>query len=69
MRKETADKTIRLKKHEAIELKELSFELTKASILNGHQKIYKESDIVHFLIEQGSKRITINKDGELVFKE
>ena len=40
MTKEITDKTVRLKKQEAIELKDLSFELTKKTITAGHQKIY-----------------------------
>lgn len=66
--KPVTDKTIRLKKQEAIDLKELSFELTKMAIMNGHQKLYKESDIVHFLIENVAKQITVNKNGELELK-
>lgn len=70
MKKETTEnKTIRLKKHEAVELKELSFELTKSSIMSGHQKLYKESDIVHFLIENASRYVTVNKNGELSFSK
>ncbi|MDO9950824.1 hypothetical protein Q7404_10315 [Glaesserella parasuis] len=70
MKKETAEnKTIRLKKQEAAELKDLSFELTKSSIMNGHQKLYKESDIVHFLIENASKYVAVGKDGELYFRK
>ncbi|MGX2970461.1 hypothetical protein ACWIVY_09325 [Ursidibacter sp. B-7004-1] len=70
MKKDTVEnKTIRLKKQEAAELKDLSFELTKSSIMNGHQKLYKESDIVHFLIENASKYVAVGKDGELCFKK
>lgn len=61
----TTDKTVRLKKQEASDLKDLSFELTKKAITAGHQKIYRESDIVHFLIENISKSITIDKEGNL----
>ncbi|HHE3607754.1 hypothetical protein [Pasteurella multocida] len=68
MKKSTTDKTIRLKKQEAAELKEMSFELTKKAIMLGHQKIYKESDIVHFLIDKMSKKISINKDGNLTIE-
>lgn len=63
------NKTIRLKKQEAIELKNLSFELTKSSIMNGNQKIYKESDIVHFLIENAAKFVGVDKQGNLLFKK
>lgn len=69
MAKTVTDKTIRLKKNEATELKDLSFELTKKAITAGHQKIYKESDIVHFLIEKMAKKVTINKSGELIIDE
>lgn len=65
MTKTITDKTIRLKKQEASELKDLSFELTKKAITAGHQKIYKESDIVHFLIENLAKRITVDSHGDL----
>uniref|UniRef100_A0AAU8B337 Uncharacterized protein n=1 Tax=Dulem virus 57 TaxID=3145768 RepID=A0AAU8B337_9VIRU len=63
--KVTPDKTIRLKKQEASELKDLSFELTKKAITAGHQKIYKESDIVHFLIENVANKVSIDKNGDL----
>lgn len=59
------DKTIRLKKQEAIELKEISFELTKKAIMAGHQKLYKESDIVHYLIENLSRCVKVNEKGSL----
>lgn len=65
MSKPITDKTVRLKKQEAAELKDLSFELTKKAIGAGHQKIYKESDIVYFLIENLAKKVTINKNGDL----
>ncbi|QLB14719.1 hypothetical protein A6B39_04305 [Mannheimia granulomatis] len=65
MNKTVTDKTIRLKKQEASDLKDLSFELTKKAITAGHQKIYKESDIVHFLIENLAKAITVNSNGDL----
>ena len=61
----TTDKTVRLKKQEASDLKDLSFELTKKAITAGHQKLYRESDIVHFLIENISQSITIDKEGNL----
>lgn len=59
------DKTIRLKKQDAIELKEISFELTKKAILAGHQKMYKESDIVHYLIENLSQCVKVDEEGFL----
>ncbi|WP_118809148.1 hypothetical protein [Haemophilus haemolyticus] len=65
MKKTVTDKTVKLKKKEASDLKELSFELTKKAITAGHQKIYKESDIVHFLIENLAQNVTINKNGDL----
>ena len=68
MKKMITDKTIRLKKQEASELKDLSFELTKKAITAGHQKIYKESDIVHFLIENLAKRITVDSHGDLIIE-
>ncbi|TYG33315.1 hypothetical protein FW755_12485 [Lonepinella koalarum] len=63
--KTTTDKTIRLKKQEAIDLKDISFELTKKAIMAGHQKLYKESDIVHYLIENLAKCIQVNQNGSL----
>jgi len=59
MSKPITDKTVRLKKQEAAELKDLSFELTKKAIGAGHQKIYKESDIVHFLIENLAQKVAV----------
>lgn len=68
MKKTITDKTIRLKKQEASDLKDLSFELTKKAITAGHQKIYKESDIVHFLIENLAKKITVDNHGDLTIE-
>ncbi|HHV6563361.1 TPA: hypothetical protein ACUL6F_001933, partial [Haemophilus influenzae] len=58
-------KTIRLKKQEAIDLKDISFELTKKAIMAGHQKLYKESDIVHYLIENLAQCVKVNEKGLL----
>lgn len=58
--------TIRLKKQEAIDLKEMAFNLTKKAIMNGKQKIHSESDIVHLAIEYAIKNIDIDDKGELV---
>lgn len=64
----TTDKTIRLKKQEAIDLKEQSFILTKKAIMSGHQKLYKESDVVHYLLENMAKYVIVNENtGELGF--
>lgn len=65
MKTTNTDKTIRLKKQEAIDLKEISFELTKKAIMAGHQKIYKESDVVHYLIENLAQCVQINQKGLL----
>lgn len=65
----TTDKTIRLKKQEAIDLKDISFELTKKAIMAGHQKLYKESDIVHYLIENLAQCIKVNEKGLLALDD
>ncbi|HHF0149332.1 hypothetical protein [Haemophilus influenzae] len=65
MKNVTTDKTIRLKKQEAIDLKDISFELTKKAIMAGHQKLYKESDIVHYLIENLAQCVKVNEKGLL----
>lgn len=65
MKSVNTDKTIRLKKQEAIDLKEISFELTKKAIMAGHQKLYKESDIVHYLIENFAQCVKVNQSGLL----
>lgn len=65
MKSIATDKTIRLKKQEAIDLKDISFDLTKKAIMAGHQKIYKESDIVHYLIENLAKCVKVNSKGTL----
>lgn len=57
--------TIRLKKQEAIELKSLAFELTKEAIMMGKQKIYTESDIAHFAIENLIDLIVLDDNGDL----
>ncbi|QUG52544.1 hypothetical protein KDU74_01930 [Enterobacter cloacae] len=61
-------KTIRLKDSESIDLGVLSYELTKKNIMNGINIIYKESDLVHFLIENKMNEIDVNEKGELTFK-
>ncbi|MGX2949147.1 hypothetical protein [Frederiksenia canicola] len=65
MKTAATDKTIRLKKQEAIDLKEISFNLTKKAIMAGHQKLYKESDIVHYLIENLAQCVKVNEKGAL----
>ena len=65
MKNVTTDKTIRLKKQEAIDLKDISFELTKKAIMAGHQKLYKESDVVHYLIENLTSCVKVNEKGLL----
>lgn len=65
MKNVTTDKTIRLKKQEAIDLKDISFELTKKAIMAGHQKLYKESDVVHYLIENLASCVKVNEKGLL----
>lgn len=65
MKTPATDKTIRLKKQEAIDLREISFELTKKAIMAGHQKLYKESDIVHYLIENLAQCVKVNEKGLL----
>lgn len=66
--KQNLIKTIRLKDSESIELGVLSYELTKKNIMNGVNVIYKESDLVHFLIENKTSEIDVNEKGELIFK-
>lgn len=66
--KKSLIKTIRLKDSESIDLGVLSYELTKKNIMNGINIIYKESDIVHFLIENKMNEIDVNEKGELTFK-
>ena len=61
-------KTIRLKDSESIELGVISYELTKKNIMNGINIIYKESDLVHFLIESKMNEVDVNEKGELTFK-
>nr|WP_283776913.1 hypothetical protein [Histophilus somni] len=46
-------------------MKEISFELTKKAIMAGHQKLYKESDIVHYLIENLAQCVKVNEKGSL----
>lgn len=66
MKKEIS-KTIRLTKQETTTLSEMAFELTKSAIVNGHHKLYKESDLVHFLIEHAAQYISIDRNGNLKF--
>lgn len=60
--------TVRLKKQEAVELRELAFSLTKKAIMKGKQKIYSESDLVHYMIENAIKNIDIDEEGNLYLK-
>ncbi|HAK4778423.1 TPA: hypothetical protein H2C15_004793 [Salmonella enterica] len=66
---ETIKATVRLKKQEAIALKDAAFTLTKRAINNGIQKVYSESDLVHFGIEKVLKYIDIDENGKLIFNE
>lgn len=67
--KQNLVKTIRLKDSESIELGVLAYELTKKNIMNGINVIYKESDLVHFLIENKYSDIDVNEKGQLIFKK
>ena len=67
--KQNLVKTIRLKDSESIELGILAYELTKKNIMNGINVIYKESDLVHFLIENKYSDIDVNDKGQLIFKK
>lgn len=62
-------KTIRLNDNEALILKEAAFNFSKENILNDVHIIYKESDLIHFMIEHLTCRLDINKKGELIFIE
>ncbi|ELQ4283580.1 hypothetical protein R2X83_000551 [Salmonella enterica] len=66
---ETIKATIRLKKQEAIELKDRAYALTKKAIVNGKHIIYTESDLVHFSIEKTLKKIDLDESGKLVLSE
>ncbi|WP_283126875.1 hypothetical protein [Providencia stuartii] len=61
-------KTIRLKDNESIDLKELSYSLTRKNIMNGLKAVYRESDIVHFILESKIHDVDVNEMGELIFK-
>jgi len=63
---EATKTTIRLKKQEAVELKDAAFSLTKQAIMKGKQKIYTEADLAHFAIENLLKYIEIDDSGELI---
>ncbi|ETO41216.1 hypothetical protein [Morganella sp. EGD-HP17] len=67
--KEPLKKTIRLKDSEAIVLKDISYELTKKNIMNGRKAIYRESDIVHFILESKINMVDVNENGELILKD
>lgn len=62
---EATKTTIRLKKQEAVELKDAAFSLTKQAIMKGKQKIYTEADLAHFAIENLLKYIDIDDSGNL----
>ncbi|WP_370618249.1 hypothetical protein [Citrobacter meridianamericanus] len=65
---ESIKATVRLKKQEAIELKDKAYALTRKAIMSGKHIVHTESDIVHFAIENTLKNIDINEDGQLVLK-
>ncbi|MEA3773434.1 hypothetical protein VBK73_22860 [Enterobacter hormaechei] len=65
--KEPLIKTVRLKDSEAIDLKEIAYKLTKKNIMNGVMAVYRESDIVHFVLEAKMHKVDVNEKGELVF--
>lgn len=37
--------------------------------MNGLKAIYRESDLVHFILESKMHEIDVNEKGELIFKE
>lgn len=61
--------TIRLKTKEAEQINKKSFELTKLTLLANHNIIYKESDLINFLISNCLDLITIDEDGALSIKK
>ena len=66
---EAVKETIRLKKQEAIELKDKAYALTKKAIVSGKHIVYSESDLVHFSIENTLKNIDLDDDGKLIVKD
>ncbi|ECK9011641.1 hypothetical protein AID11_12345 [Salmonella enterica subsp. enterica] len=61
--------TIRLKKQEAIALKDKAYALTKKAIMNGIHTVHTESDIVHFAIENTLKNIDVDESGKLTINQ
>lgn len=61
-------KTVRLKDTESADLKEISYNLTRKNIMNGLKAVYRESDIVHFVLENKIHDVDVNENGELFFK-
>lgn len=59
---DTLKKTIRLKKEESVSLQDKAFFLTK---YQGNKIIYKESDIVHYIIDKILDKIDIDENGKL----
>lgn len=66
---ESIKATIRLKKQEAVELKDKAYALTRKAIMNGKHIVYTESDLVHFAIENTLKNIDLNDSGQLIIKQ
>ncbi|EAA4514412.1 hypothetical protein ZH03_005070 [Salmonella enterica subsp. enterica] len=64
---ESLKTTIRLKKQESVELRDIAFSLTKKAIQKGKHKVYSESDLVHFAIEKTLKNIDLDDDGNLMY--
>lgn len=62
-------KTVRLNDSESLLLKNISLDFSKRNILNGVHKLYKESDLIHFLVEHLTDRLDIDSNGDLIFIE
>lgn len=62
-------KTVRLNDNESLLLKNVSLDFSKRNVLNGVHKLYKESDLIHFMIEHLTGRLDIDSNGDLIFIE
>ncbi|MFL3617407.1 hypothetical protein VKQ53_27325 [Escherichia coli] len=62
-------KSIRLNAQESKLLKDIAFELSKKNILNDVNILFRESDLIHALIENFASRLDVDATGNLMFSE
>ncbi|EHX6295748.1 hypothetical protein K3012_003051 [Salmonella enterica] len=62
-------KTIRLNAQESQVLKNIAFDLSKKNIMNDINVLYRESDLIHVLIEDYAHRLDVDASGKLILSK